>query len=282
MPIPAALPVVSSSVSSFILSFPCPSVSVLFSVRLGTVPHSLSRAQALFCRCSALLSFHLPMHHLFSKRREFHYPKATSIQQKSRSAPLAVFPLRRKLFCWDFAFLIGKFFHVANPFPLHREFFLLFCQNSFLPMRKIVPGPSILSCADRIARPHIPSWSCPPGKGGLFRDPPDFFVPEGLPSCTYCHGRACPARASPFREYTLLYFTRQHSQSPPNKSRPPGEGCVHYTRSLPRIVRLWQPSMNAQASGGLCPSVYAVRSLYHRIFARQGGSHFQSMSSAVL
>ena len=165
MPIPAALPVVSSSVSSFILSFPCPSVSVLFSVRLGTVPHSLSGTQAffIFCRCSALLSFHLPMHRLFSKRREFHYPKATSIQQKSRSAPLAVFPLRRKLFCWDFAFLIGKFFHAANPFPLHREFFLLFCQNSFLPMREIVPGPSILSCAGRIARPHILPWSCLPG-----------------------------------------------------------------------------------------------------------------------
>ena len=175
----------------------------------------------------------------------------------------------------------SEIFHAANPFPLHREFFLLFCQNSFHPMREIVPGPSILSCADRIARPHVPSWSCLPGEGGLFRDPPDFLVPVGLPSCTYCHGRVCPARASPFREYILLSFTRQHSQSRPNQSRTSGEGCVHYTRSLPRIVRLWQPSMNAQASGGLCPSVYAVRSLYHRIFARQGGSHFQSMSSAV-
>ena len=29
-------------------------------------------------------------------------------------------------------------------------------------------------------------------------------------------------------------------------SRPPGKGCVHYTRSLSRIVRLWQPSINAQ------------------------------------
>ena len=48
MPIPAALPVVPSSVSSFILSFPCPSVSVLFSVRLETVPHSLSGTQAFF------------------------------------------------------------------------------------------------------------------------------------------------------------------------------------------------------------------------------------------
>ena len=169
MPIPAALPVVSSSVSSFILSFPCPSVSVLFSVRLGTVPHSLSGTQAFFIFLPLFGPAFLPFAHASSFLKT---PGVPLSQSHIHPAKVSFCAARRLSFAAE-AVLLGlclsnsEIFHAANPFPLHREFFLLFCQNSFLPMREIVPGPSILSCADRIARPHIPSWSCPPGEGGI-------------------------------------------------------------------------------------------------------------------
>ena len=152
-------------------------------------------------------------------------------------------------------------------------------------------------------------------RGFFLRSLPFSLEPNAVSSSSFFRGHACLARAigafpvSGIRLSFLIHASirspRQTSLARPARgivpepsifpsagriafprifpwSRPPGEDCVHYTRSLPRIVRLWQPSMNAQASGGLCPSSYTVRLLYHRIFARQGGSHFQSMSSAVL
>ena len=115
-------------------------------------------------------------------------------------------------------------------------------------------------------------------------DRPSSLVPAGLPSRAYSHGHARPARAigafpvSGIRLSFLIHASirspRQTSLARPARgivpepsifpcagriafplvlpwSCPPGEGCVHYTRSLPRIVRLWQPSMNAHASVGL-------------------------------
>ena len=158
--------------------------------------------------------------------------------------------------------------------PWHPFFFLYPSLPGHAPM---------FSCAGRIAFLHILSWSRLPGEGGLPIHP-SFLVPAGFLSRTYSHGRTCPARAigaAPlFGNTSFFPYTRQHSRSQPNQSRspgevivpgpsifpcagriafplilpwscPPGEGCVHYTRSLPRIVRLWQPSMNAQASEGL-------------------------------
>ena len=125
-----------------------------------------------------------------------------------------------------------------------------------VPARRggMVPEPSMFSCAGRVSFPHILPWSCLPGEGNRngsrFGDtsfsrlhasirsprqtslahPARGIVP--CPSMFPCAGRiACP--------HILPW------------SCPPGKGCVHYTRSLPRIVWQWQPSMNAQASGGL-------------------------------
>ena len=57
-------------------------------------------------------------------------------------------------------------------------------------------------------------------------------------------------------------------------------------RSLYQVFAAHRAAMAAvnerPGFGRAFPSVYAVRSLYHRIFAGQGGSHFQSISSAVL
>ena len=108
---------------------------------------------------------------------------------------------------------------------------------------------------------------------------PGFLVPARFPSRTYLSWSRLPdeGNRSPacFGNTSFFPYTRQHSRSQPNQSRspgevivpgpsifpcagripfpyilswscPPGEGCVHYTRSLPRIVRRWQPSMNAQ------------------------------------
>ena len=120
----------------------------------------------------------------------------------------------------------SEIFLAANPFLLRREFFLLFFQNSARPMSKDssvalrfflrqqdlllahtamvvparrggkVPGPSIFPCAGRTCFLPILPWSCPPGEGGKFQDPPFFLVPAELASCPHCHGRACPARAA--------------------------------------------------------------------------------------
>ncbi len=147
----------------------------------------------------------------------------------------------------------SEIFLAANPFLLRREFFLLFCQNSARPMSKdsSVALRFFLRQQDLLLAHTAMVVSA--RRGGK--------VPG--PSIFPCAGGVAFPHILPW-------------------SCPPGEGCVHYTRSLPRIVWLWQPSMNAQASGGLCPSSYTVRLLYHRIFAGQGGSHFQSISSAVL
>ena len=142
----------------------------------------------------------------------------------------------------------------------------------------------MFSCAGGTSFLLVLPWSRLPGEGEWFPNRPCFLVPAGLPSRTYCHGHARPARAigaaprfgdaSFFPSHASIHSPRQTSFARPARgkvpepsvfpcaggtsfllvlswSRPPGEGCVHYTRSLPRIVRQWQPSMNAQASGGL-------------------------------
>ena len=163
------------------------------------------------------------MHHLFSKRRGFHYPKATSIQQKSRSAPLAVFPLRRKLFCWGLAFLIGEIFSRSQSLSLapgilplilpeffppnegdcSRAVYIILCRQDCPPAHIVMVVPARRRESSRAVYIILYRQDCPPAhiamvmparRGGLFRDPPYFLVPEGLPSCTYCHGHACPAR----------------------------------------------------------------------------------------
>lgn len=93
---------------------PQAAVCVVFFQNAGYIPHfAASRPEKIIPQDCALV--------FTGKRRVIHYPEATSIQQKSRSAPLADFPLQRKLFyflfCWDFAFLIAKFFSQPIPFP---------------------------------------------------------------------------------------------------------------------------------------------------------------------
>ena len=102
------------------------------------------------------------------------------------------------------------------------------------PARGIVPEPSIFPCVGRIAFPHILSWSCPPGEGN-----------RSLP----CFGNT-----------SFFPYTCQHSQSPPNQSRTPGERDSSRTVHLSLCRQDCLPAhipMVTPAWRGLC-SLYQV------------------------
>ena len=88
----------------------------------------------------------------------------------------------------------SEIFLAANPFPLRREFFLLFCQNSARPMSKDSSVALRFFLRQQDLLLVRTAMVVPARRGGKFPDPPFFLVPAELASYPYCHGRACPAR----------------------------------------------------------------------------------------
>ena len=107
-----------------------------------------------------------------------------------------------------------------------------------VPARRggMVPELSMFSCAGRVSFPHILPWSCLPGEGNRngFR----------------------------FGDASFFPYTHQHSQPPPNQSRPPGEG----DNSLSIHVSLCRQDCLPAHTAMITPARRGLRSLYH-VFA---------------